>query len=430
MRILGKSQDSYHLASTKMATENAFTLGLSLIETILAKMADVGKCQKRFITEILLLMLSLRGKVNFLQMGRYGLLGEQSYRLNFEKPFDFLAFNSQLIKMTCSEEKIIVFDPSYISKSGKHTPGIGNFYSGCAGTYKHGLELGGIAVVDIKQNTSYHVEAIQSPAAKKNKLDADRTLVDHYAEVIIERSEKLELMSSTFVADGYFAKKKFVDAMCEKTNLELISRLRDDANLNYIYTGQSKTGRGRPKKYAGKVNVKNIDKRRLRKCFEDDIKTIYQGVVYSVGLKRNIKIAYVDFLVGRKKKKITKIFFSTDMNQCGIKIVRYYAARYQEEFLFRDAKQFTGLEHCQARSAQKLYSHFNFSLTAISVGKAIIRKGVNPGEEKVLSISDVKTELSNRLLACRIFSIYGFDPKLMFNKKQFRQILDYGKIAA
>lgn len=413
-----------------MITNDAFTIGKRLIETIIRKMNGVGKCQGKFITHMLILMLSLRGRTNFLQMGRYGKMGERSYRLNFEKSFNYLEFNRHLVDLTCSDELIVVFDPSYISKSGKHTPGVGNFYSGCAGGYKHGLEIGGIAVVDIKQNTSYHLEAIQSPPANKNKLNESRTLVDHYVDVIVSRSKQLEKMSTIFVADAYFAKRKFVNGLCDNTNLEVICRLRDDANLKYIHIGPRQSRKGRPKLYDGKIDVKKIDKRRIKKCYQDDDMTIYEGVVYSVGLKRKIKVSFVEFIVGKKLKKVTKIFFSTNLGRCGVQLVRYYSARYQEEFLFRDAKQFTGLEHCQARSYQKLHSHFNLSLTAVSIAKAIIRQGINKEKEIILSVSDIKTELCNRLMACRIFSIYGFDPELLFNSRKFQQILDYGKIAA
>ena len=44
---------------------------------------------------------------------------------------------------------------------------------------------------------------------------------------------------------------------------------------------------------------------------------------------------------------------------------KYYHTIEQDskmEFLFRDAKQFTGLQHCQARSESKLNFHFNASL--------------------------------------------------------------------
>lgn len=413
-----------------MITENAFTKGRSLIETIIEKMHGIGKCQRKFIREVLILVLTLPGRMNFLQMGRYGKLSEQSYRMNFEKEFDFLAFNQQLVANTCSDELIIGFDPSYIPKSGKHTPGIGNFYSGCAGQYKRGLEISGLCAIDIRQNTAYHLEAVQSPPANRDRLEGDKSLVDHYAEVIVSRAEKLLCISTILVADGYFAKKKFVDSICENTEMELISRMRDDANLRYLYKGPKRFGKGRPKKYAGKIDVSNIDKRRLRLTCKDAEMKIYEGVVYSVGLKRNIKIAYQVLVNSSGSDVKHKIFFSTNTDRSGYEIVKYYRARYQMEFVFRDAKQYAGLEHCQARSSKKLHFHFNASLTSVSVAKAVIRTQVEKDKEIVLSISDIKTELYNRLLACRIFSIYGLNPKIIKNDTRYRQILNFGKIAA
>ena len=41
--------------------------------------------------------------------------------------------------------------------------------------------------------------------------------------------------------------------------------------------------------------------------------------------------------------------------------------RFQIEFLFRDAKQFMGLNHCQTRDQHKLDFHFNVSLAAVNL---------------------------------------------------------------
>ena len=55
--------------------------------------------------------------------------------------------------------------------------------------------------------------------------------------------------------------------------------------------------------------------------------------------------------------------FSTDTELDAESIYRYYKARFQIEFLFRDARQFTGLNDCQARRQDSLGFHFNASLT-------------------------------------------------------------------
>ncbi|MFT6809371.1 MAG: hypothetical protein ACJA01_002608, partial [Saprospiraceae bacterium] len=67
-----------------MITQDAFMTGKSLISTILQKMNDLNKSRQRFIKEILLLYLSHRGRMNFLQMERQGGLSEKSYRYQFE----------------------------------------------------------------------------------------------------------------------------------------------------------------------------------------------------------------------------------------------------------------------------------------------------------------------------------------------------------
>ena len=43
------------------------------------------------------------------------------------------------------------------------------------------------------------------------------------------------------------------------------------------------------------------------------------------------------------------VLFSPDIDLAAARLYRYYKARFQIEFLFRDAKQFTGLTDGQAR---------------------------------------------------------------------------------
>ncbi|MEG4172019.1 hypothetical protein QUA16_32070 [Microcoleus sp. S13_C3] len=50
-------------------------------------------------------------------------------------------------------------------------------------------------------------------------------------------------------------------------------------------------------------------------------------------------------------------------------MVEYYQARFQSEFIFREAKQFTGLSDCQARHLPRLNFHFNASLIALNLAK-------------------------------------------------------------
>ena len=83
------------------------------------------------------------------------------------------------------------------------------------------------------------------------------------------------------------------------------------------------------------------------------------------------------------------------------------------EFLFRDAKQNCGLEHCQARSKNKLDFHFNASLSSVNIAKSIIRNKQNVVQPISYSVNDLKMKFQNYKLVKRIFSIFGFDHTLI-----------------
>jgi hypothetical protein len=60
------------------------------------------------------------------------------------------------------------------------------------------------------------------------------------------------------------------------------------------------------------------------------------------------------------------LLFSTDPDLDARKIVQYYKARFQIEFIFRDAKQFMGLCDAQTRDQKRLDFHFNAALSALN----------------------------------------------------------------
>ena len=183
---------------------------------------------------------------------------------------------------------------------------------------------------------------------------------------MIGRSKELKELADYLVYDGAAAEKKFIDGIVDNTDLHLIGKLRGNADMRYLYTGPKKPGPGRPKQYDGRIRWKNLEINRFELCCEDDEIVIYTAVVNSVSLKRNIRIAYIR----RKGSDRYAVLFSTDITPDGLLIYKYYKARFQIEFLFRDAKQYTGLTHCQARSENKLHFHFNCPLTSVSLAKA------------------------------------------------------------
>ena len=395
-----------------------------LIISVLNKLKPINKSRKFFLVEILILMLCIKGKINFLQLGRFGKFKEQRYRQQFEKKFDFLSFNKELSIKSGSGHYAIAFDPCYINKAGKNTPGLGWYWSGCAGQSKWGLEIGGLAAIDVDNHTAFHLEAVQTNIDCNSKI----TLTEWYADLISERKDALAGISKHLVADAWFSKKSFVDQVLA-IGMHLICRLRDDADLLYLYTGKPTGKRGRPRKYAGKCNPKDIEPDYFEAVSQDEEKTINTAILYSKSLKRNIRVVHVSF-TSAKGKAAHKLYYSTDLNMQAADILNYYQSRFQIEFLYRDGKQYTGLSDSQARSENKLHFHFNASLTSINIAKVVHWLNKPKEERKAFSMADIKTQNHNRLLLNRFFDVFGISPYSAKNQKHIKKLIDYGTIAA
>ena len=414
----------------RLHTNDASNKNRVFVEAILGTIPDLSKPRRKFMVFIFVLYLSLRGRYTFLGMQRYGKYCEKTLRLQFEEPFDFFKFNIKTCLSKASADCVIVFDPSFIPKSGEHTANKGKFYSGTAGKALPGLEIGGLGLADLENNTAFSLEAVCTP--NKTKLTAQNSnLIDHYVQIFVDRKDELTKLSNYLVVDGWFAKVNFITPVLEKTGLHIICKFRKDAQLKYLFNGLKTGGKGRPKKYDGKVNPKDIDKNHLTFCYEDEQVLMHQGVVWSVSLKRKVKLVHVVFK--NDKGELTKrfaLYFSTDINLDGLRIYRMYKVRFQIEFVFRDAKQFTGLSQCQARSENKLHFHFNASLSAVNIAKATGHLSQPKEQRRPFSLADIKTENFNELMLNLFLSKFHINHNLEINKKAVKDISKYGLIAA
>lgn len=396
----------------------------SLIIRTLDKISVFNKCRKDFFCEVIILLLSIKGRVNFLQLGRFGNFKEQRYRQQFEKPFPFLDFNKELTLSHGGKRFVIAFDPSYINKSGKKTPGLGWYWSGCAGQAKWGLEIGGLAAIDLDNHTAFHLEAVQTLIEDKQAT----SLTDWYVSVIKERKETLCSISRNLVADAWFSKKPFVDQIIA-LDMHLISRLRDDADLKYLYLGPPTGKKGRPCKYAGKIDTTNMDTSYFELVEQNQEATVYSAIVHSKSLKRNIRLVHVTY-TSDKGKRTRKLYFCTDTQMDALEILDCYQSRFQIEFLYRDGKQHTGLTDSQARSENKLNFHFNAALTAINIAKVEHWLSTPREVRKPFSMADIKTMNHNRLLLQRFIDVFGVHAYAARNRNHVNELIYYGTIAA
>lgn len=400
------------------------------ILTIIRGTAQLSKPRKKFFTHILCLFLSISGRINFLRLSRHSdNYVESSFGLHFEEYFDFPQFNKELIMQHGSGHYVLAFDPTYIRKSGKATAGAGKYWSGSAQRSRWGLEAGLLSVIDVDDHTAYHLDVVQTPCCAERQQKGV-CLMDHYAQAILWSKEHGENLSSYIALDAYFAKAGFINRILEQSRLHVISRLRTDADLRYLYKGPHKKGRGAPRKYDGKVDVNNPDLDHFELAYQDEEIRIYSAVVNCKFLKRNIRLAYTQLLDDKGKVKNYKFFFSTDINLTARMVVKYYRGRFQQEFLIRDGKQFTGLNDCQARSRAKLEFHWNTSLTAINTAKVAHWLSKPADQRKAFSMATVKILHHNQLLIDQFFDILPENTKLSKNNPEVLELYQLGARAA
>ena len=98
-----------------------------------------------------------------------------------------------------------------------------------------------------------------------------------------------------------------------------------------------------------------------------------------------------------------------------------YRTRFQLEFVFRDAKQFTWLTHCQARNKEALSFAFNASLTSVKQARAFARQ-----QGMDLSVGSTKTLLHNAAMVDRFIAMSGKSPNMRLNNTDFKELLFYG----
>lgn len=365
--------------------------------------------------------LSIRGRYNFANLARYASINEKTLRNHFKKDFAWLDFNVALCQKYLSSHRIIAVDPTYVSKSGKRTQGTGYFWSGQAGATKWGMEFCGLAAVDLSDKTALPLLAVQT-----THLHEGETLLEYYASLIMLNAEALRKISKHVVCDAFFSRYTYCQLVCE-ADFELTSRLRVDQVLRYLYTQPQRSGPGRPRQFDGRVNPRQLRKDVFTPCAQDPQGAwiAYSACVNVKALKRNCRVVVVHDLKDNGEISAHRIYFSTDQTLDGGEVLHHYQSRYQQEFLFRDAKQELGLEQAQAYTWQKNDFHVNCALTVVSLAKAAhALDQQKPGQcDEPFSIADIKTEYFNENQALIILegcTIDANSPKIIKFLKRFK----------
>ncbi|KAM3099890.1 transposase [Phormidesmis sp. 146-12] len=156
---------------------------------------------------------------------------------------------------------------------------------------------------------------------------------------------------------------------------------------------------------------------------------LYTQVVWHVSLKRQIRLAYLKD-TRKPHKPSYVVLFSTDVHQAAEQIYRFYKLRFQIEFIFRDAKQFTGLSDCQARDVKKLDFHFNASFTVLNLAKLDAHQQDAGKQPLVFSMASLKRRALNDHLLNLFISKLALSPKAIKSHPNYQSLRSYGVITA
>lgn len=383
--------------------------------------------QQKFIVHLFSLWLSIHGRFNYANLSRYSHFQERTFRRWFAKGFDWLEFNQRLLAIMIppSHQLIAAMDASFIPKSGKHTPGLDRFFNGCASRVEKGLEASAVALVDITANTAYSLSIRQTPAGKKDpdKESRGQSRLDFYLQHLRAVRPSFPVLVQYLAVDGYYANRKFVDGAVA-LELDVISKLRHDASLCHLYTGPQKS-RGRRRMRGEKVNWKELNLALWQDEGEIEKGTrLFTAVVIHNSLKRPIKVALLERTTGKKTSRI--LLFSTDLNLSGEQLVTFYRARFQIEFLFRDAKGSMGLTHCQSRQAKAIDFHWNAALCALNLAKWQEERCTH---RQRFSAQSCKQRNANQRFVEQFITRLGLDLNLIKYHPAYQGLCNYGVIA-
>lgn len=407
---------------------------MTIAANILKQMPAVSQPQRKFLLVLFATILALRGRVTGRNLSRYCEYSERTIARQFRASFEWPDFHQRVITQALDprSELVSAQDASFLPKSGKLTFGLGYFFNGCASRAERGLEISALAVVDVTRRCAFTLAVAQTPPGEepaKRLPTEDETRIDFYKQQLHDHRQRLPTTVTYHCVDGYFAKKKYIDEVVD-LKLHPITKLRHDANCRFLYTGPHPPRRGRKRKYDGKVNFSDLSRfEALGPLAEKPHIHLYTARVWHVSLKRALRVVV---LVNRHDPRQPRfiVLASTDLTLDARKLVEFYGARFQIEFLFRDSKQFTGLTDCQSRAAAVLDFQFNAALATLNLARAEeLRRSPDQAAQVFSMASWKQRQFNDRLL--EVFSAnLALDLTWVKNHPCYEKLRTYGAIAA
>jgi len=422
------------------------------IITLLSCIIPIIETKKQKQLQIIIqALLSMRGRITMLGLSRWSEKGGSYKTITrfFNSIIDWGSINWLFIKKHLLDKNgiyLLAGDEVVVSKSGKKSYGLDKFYSSIQNRPIKGLAFLNLSLIDVKKRVAYPL--ITKQIIKENadgcikyknsnkteldnsskKEDTDRfssylKFVKNTIESVTEYINK-DIKVNYFLFDGAMGYDEAVQ-MVRSCNYHIISKLRKDSALEFP-NEEEYSGRGRPKKYGAKINYNNLSDRYLKETTIDgDIVTkIYQMEMLNRTFSNPLNVVIIKKVNTKTKQSAHVVLFSSDLNLDYDKIILYYSLRFQIEFVFRDAKQYWGMEDFMNINETPIYNWANLSTFMVNFAHGLRQNS----SMKTMSILDLKAHYHGLKYVKEVFKLLpDFADKLLINRITL-QITNLGAI--
>ena len=307
---------------------------------------------------------------------------------------------------------LLAGDETVTSKAGQHTHGVGRYFSSLYDQPIRGLSFFCLSLVSVESASAWPLRVSQmlpihkkkqsstppaasnnrpsqsssssvakakpkrSPGRPKGSKNKDKSQVSLNAELRLIQSEiqALLLMFKGILPvcyvllDGHFGNNPATQ-MVLQCGLHIISKLRYDSKLFFPYEGTDNR-----RKYGERINPRHMPESTLVDSrTEGDILTqTYQTPALHESFAQSLNIVIILKTNLKTQKQVHVILFSSDGSLGYETLVEYYSLRFQLEFVFRDAKQFWGLEDFMNRTERGVTNAANLAFFMVMLSKRLL----------------------------------------------------------
>ncbi len=370
----------------------------------------LSKKEIKHLHQISQAMLAMSGRVTMLGISRWTEISYRTVQRFFNGNYSwtelFFRFIFQHL-FFLGGEYLLAGDESVITKSGKKTHGLDYFFSGLLNKVTKGIAVFALSLISVDEGTSYPLQVqqvIRTKAEKKatktkskkkskgkskqkvgrpkGKKNRDKTLIEWTPEMVrlyeMVKKQLLvfgDLITVRYLAlDGHFGNNNALQTTLQ-AGLHLISKLRYDSALYFLYEGKQKKN-GRKKKYGSKIDYQKIPKKYLVKEERDGhiLTRIYQVQALHKAFAQRLNVVIITRTNLKSGAFANVNLFTSDLDLSYDKIIKYYSLRFQIEFNFRDAKQYWGLEDFMNINEVPVTNAINLSFFMINLSQALLKE--------------------------------------------------------